>query len=82
MHLIQVRVLDALEIYNYMKKKKVTYLDFYIPITKELIANCKLPNHKNLMPRLSSRYFIEFVTTEKSPNPTKRCQVCYLLYME
>ena len=82
MHFIQLHVPTALGIYNFVKKKKVTYLDFYIPIIKELTANCKLPNPKNLMPRLSGRHFIEFVTSEKSPNPTKRCQVSYLHRMK
>ena len=81
MHLIQVRVLDTLGIYNFMKKKESNLFRFFLFYHKKnslLIVNYQTP--KNLMPRLSGRHFIEFITLEKSPNATNDAE--FVIYMK
>ncbi|KAL7637886.1 UNVERIFIED_CONTAM: hypothetical protein RMT77_011498 [Armadillidium vulgare] len=81
MHLIQVRILDALGIYNMDRKKKTNYLDFSPSIVKDLTSQIRNEPAAgpSSTPRLVGYHFSQKIPAEGKPKKKtkKRCLVCY-----
>ncbi|KAL7644212.1 UNVERIFIED_CONTAM: hypothetical protein RMT77_005038 [Armadillidium vulgare] len=80
MHLIQVRILDALGIYNMDRKKKTDYFNFSLNIIKDLTSQIRNEPKAgpSFTPRLVGYHFPQKIPAEKiKKNPQKRCKVCY-----
>ncbi|KAL7631069.1 UNVERIFIED_CONTAM: hypothetical protein RMT77_018635 [Armadillidium vulgare] len=80
MHLIQIRILDALGIYNMDRKKKTPYFNFLLNIVKDLTSQIRNEPKAgpSSTPRLEGSHFPERIPVEKkTKNPQKRCKVCY-----